>query len=151
VPLSKLVRPGGIIVIQDCYWAPLVQLTARLPLWTECASLIYQTFEHSGANVDLEHRLYQAFLDVPLPAPKVMIEIPTEDSPDIRRWVYDLFYTLYPRMQEYNLPITEVGELETLCRGSKPSLIARERLQCVSVSSELGRKWLDEDAAHLRD
>ena len=26
--LSKLVRPGGIIVIQDCYWAPLLQLTA---------------------------------------------------------------------------------------------------------------------------
>ena len=27
--LSRLVRPGGIIVIQDCYWAPLLQLTAR--------------------------------------------------------------------------------------------------------------------------
>jgi len=58
--LSKLVRPGGIIVIQDCYWAPLLQLTARLPLWTKCATLIHQTFERSGANVDMEHRLYRA-------------------------------------------------------------------------------------------
>jgi ubiquinone/menaquinone biosynthesis C-methylase UbiE len=112
--LSKLVRPGGVIVIQDCYWAPLLQLTARLPLWTKCASLIYQTFERSGANMDMEYRLYHAFLDAPLPAPKVMIEIPVGDSPDIRRWVYDLFCTLYPQMQEHNLPTTEVGELESL-------------------------------------
>jgi ubiquinone/menaquinone biosynthesis C-methylase UbiE len=112
--LSKLVRPGGVIVIQDCYWAPLLQLTARLPLWTKCASLIYQTFERSGANMDMEHRLYHAFLDAALPAPKVMIEIPVGHSPDIRRWVYDLFCTLYPQMREHNLPTTEVGELESL-------------------------------------
>jgi ubiquinone/menaquinone biosynthesis C-methylase UbiE len=112
--LSKLVRPGGIIVFQDCYWAPLLQLTARLPLWTKCASLICQTFECSGANMDMEHRLYQAFLDAPLPTPRVMIEIPVGDSPDIRRWVYDLFCTLYPQMEEHNLPTTEVGELESL-------------------------------------
>jgi ubiquinone/menaquinone biosynthesis C-methylase UbiE len=112
--LSKLVRSGGVVVIQDCYWAPLLQLTARLPLWTKCASLIYQTFERSGTNMDMEHRLYHAFLDASLPAPKVMIEIPVGDSPDIRRWVYDLFCTLYPQMQERNLPTTEVGELESL-------------------------------------
>jgi ubiquinone/menaquinone biosynthesis C-methylase UbiE len=112
--LSKLVRSGGVVVIQDCYWAPLLQLTARLPLWTKCASLIYQTFERSGTNMDMEHRLYHAFLDASLPAPKVMIEIPVGDSPDIRRWVYDLFCTLYPQMQEHNLPTTEVGELESL-------------------------------------
>ena len=58
---SKLVRPGGIIIIQDRYWAPLLQLTARLPLWAKCASLIHQTFELSGANMDMEHRLYRAF------------------------------------------------------------------------------------------
>ena len=38
--LSNLVHSGGIIVFQDCYWAPLLQLTARLPLWAKCASLI---------------------------------------------------------------------------------------------------------------
>ena len=64
--------------------------------------------------MDMEHRLYQAFLDASLPKPKVMIEIPVGDSPDIRRWVYDLFCTLFPQMQEHNLPTTEVGELETL-------------------------------------
>jgi protein-L-isoaspartate O-methyltransferase len=112
--LSKLVRPGGIIVIQDCYWAPLLQLTAGLPLWTKCATLIHQTFERSGAHMDMEHRLYRAFLGASLQAPKVMIEIPIGDSPDIRRWVYDLFCTLFPQMQKHNLLTAGVGELESL-------------------------------------
>ena len=30
--LSTLVRPGGVIAFQDCYWGPLLQLTAHLPL-----------------------------------------------------------------------------------------------------------------------
>ena len=112
--LTKLVRPGGIIVIQDCYWAPLLQLTAGLPLWKKCATLIHQTFERSGAHMDMEHRLYRAFLDASLHAPEVMIEIPVGDSPEIKRWVYDLFCTLFPQMQEHNLPIAGVGELESL-------------------------------------
>jgi ubiquinone/menaquinone biosynthesis C-methylase UbiE len=112
--LSTLIRPGGIIVIQDCYWAPLLQLTARLPLWTKCATLIHQTFERSGAIMDMEHRLYRAFLDASLPNPKVMIEIPVGNSPDIRRWVYDLFCTLFPQMQGHDLPTAEVGEIESL-------------------------------------
>jgi ubiquinone/menaquinone biosynthesis C-methylase UbiE len=30
--LSTLVRPGGVIAFQECYWGPLLQLTAHLPL-----------------------------------------------------------------------------------------------------------------------
>jgi 2-polyprenyl-3-methyl-5-hydroxy-6-metoxy-1,4-benzoquinol methylase len=40
--LSNLVRPGGIIVFQDCYWAPLLQLSSLLSLSTKCTSLIYR-------------------------------------------------------------------------------------------------------------
>jgi len=112
--LAKLVRPGGIIAIQECYWAPLLQLTAPLPLWTKCTSLIHQVFERSGANMHMERLLYQAFLDAELPIPKMMIEIPVGNSPDIRRWVYDLFCTLYPEMEKHNLPTNEVGDMESL-------------------------------------
>jgi 2-polyprenyl-3-methyl-5-hydroxy-6-metoxy-1,4-benzoquinol methylase len=83
--LSNLVRPGGIVILQDCYWAPLLQLTAHLPLWAKCASLIYRTFDCYGVNMDMEHHLYRAFLDAALPTPKMIIEIPVGNSPDIRR------------------------------------------------------------------
>jgi SAM-dependent methyltransferase len=112
--LSNLVHSGGIIVFQDCYWAPLLQLTAPLPLWAKCASLIYRAFEQSGANINMEHLLYRAFLDAGLPTPKMVIEIPVGDSPDVRRWVYDIFCTLYPQMHEHNLSTNAVGDLESL-------------------------------------
>jgi tRNA A58 N-methylase Trm61 len=112
--LSNLVLSGGVIVFQDCYWAPLLQLTARLPLWARCASLIYRAFERSGANINMEHLLYRAFLDAGLPTPKMVIEIPMDDSPDLRRWVYDIFCTLYPQMHEQDLSTSEVGDLESL-------------------------------------
>src|SRR6516165_7137452 len=105
---------GGIIVFQDCYWAPLLQLTAPLPLWAKCASLIYRAFERSGANINMEHLLYRAFLDAGLPTRKMVIEIPVGDSPDVRRWVYDIFCTLYPQMHEHNLSTNEIGDLESL-------------------------------------
>jgi ubiquinone/menaquinone biosynthesis C-methylase UbiE len=112
--LSNLVRPGGVIVFQDCYWAPLLQLSSLLPLSAKCTSLIYRAFERSGANMNMEHLLYRAFLDAALPTPKMMIEIPVEDGADMRRWVYDLFCTLYPQMKKYDLPTNEVGDLESL-------------------------------------
>jgi len=46
-----------------------------------------------------------------LPTPKMMIEIPVGDSAD-KRWVYDLFCTLCPQMEKYNLPTNEVGDME---------------------------------------
>jgi ubiquinone/menaquinone biosynthesis C-methylase UbiE len=57
--LVKLVRPGGIIAIQECYWAPLLQLAAPLPLWTKCTSLIHQVFERSGANMHMPARCWR--------------------------------------------------------------------------------------------
>ena len=132
--LSELVRPGGIVVIQDCYWGPLLQLTAGLPLWAKCASLIHQTFERFGANMDMEHRLYHAFLEASLPAPQVMIEIPVGDSSDLRRWVFDIFCTLYPQMQQHKLPTTEVGELESLLSRLEAKLDrARNLAPCVGL------------------
>jgi hypothetical protein len=63
--------------------------------------------------MDMEHLLYRAFLDAGLPTPKMMIEIPVGDSAD-KRWVYDLFCTLCPQMEKYNLPTNEVGDMESL-------------------------------------
>jgi protein-L-isoaspartate O-methyltransferase len=93
--LSNLVSPGGIIVFQECYWGPLLQLTAHLPLRAKCATLVHQAFERSGANVNMELLLYRAFLDAGLPAPKMLIEVPVGDSPEVTRWTYDIFCSLH--------------------------------------------------------
>src|SRR5258705_7599569 len=81
--LSTLVRPGGVVAFQDACWGPLLQLTAHLPLRAKCASLIHQTFQRSGANMDMELVLHRTFQAAGLPAPSMRIEVPVGDGPDI--------------------------------------------------------------------
>jgi hypothetical protein len=76
--------------------------------------MIYRAFERSGANMDMEFGLYRALQAAGLPAPRMRIEVPVGDEPDIARWVYDLFCSLLPHMLEEDLPSDMVGDLDTL-------------------------------------
>src|SRR5215472_5509014 len=46
--ISRLVRPGGVIVFQEPYWVPVLAHLARLPLWSATASLIDETMRASA-------------------------------------------------------------------------------------------------------
>lgn len=112
--LVDLLRPGGILAIQDAWWGPLLLVSADLPVRSKCATLIYQAFQSSGANVDMERVLFRTFQGAGLPAPTIKIEVPAGGDPDLIRWTYDLFCSLMPRMRQNNLPIDEVGDIRTL-------------------------------------
>jgi SAM-dependent methyltransferase len=112
--LSSLVRPGGIVAFQDACWGPLLQLTAHLPLRGQCASLIHQAFQRSGANMDMELVLYRTFQAAGLPAPSMRIDVPVGDGPEIARWVYDLFCSLRPRMPLSDLATSVFSDVESL-------------------------------------
>jgi len=112
--LVGLLRPGGILAIQDGCWGPLLVLSADLPIRSKCVTLIYQAFQSSGANMDMERVLFRTFQGAGLPAPTMKIEVPAGGDPDLIRWTYDLFHSLMPRMRQNNLPIDEVGDIRTL-------------------------------------
>jgi SAM-dependent methyltransferase len=112
--LVRMLQPSGVLAIQDACWSPFLQLMAHLPLRSKCASLIYQAFQRSGANMDMELVLYRTFQLAGLPAPNMRIEIPVGVDPDFARWVHDLFCSLRPRMDQYRLAYDEVGNLDTL-------------------------------------
>jgi len=48
--LAGLIRPGGLLAIQDAYWGSLLQLTAGLPLFSKCASLVFTSVSSSPAH-----------------------------------------------------------------------------------------------------
>lgn len=112
--LAKLLRPGGIMAIQDACWGPFLQLCSRLPLRSKCASLIFQSFERSGANMDIEFVLFRTLQEAGLPAPNMRLDVPVGRDPEFARWVYDLFCSLRPRMQQHNLPYEDAGDVTTL-------------------------------------
>jgi len=112
--ICEKLRPGGVVAIQDACWGPFLQLCSHLPLRSKCADLIYQSFHRSGANMDMEAVLYRIFQLAGLPAPNMCIEIPVGADPDFARWVYGLFCSLLPRMEQHHLAYDEVGNLDTL-------------------------------------
>ena len=139
--LSALVRPGGVVAFQDCYWGPLLQLTAHLPLRAKCASLIHQAFERSGANMDMEFLLYRTFQAAGLPAPRMRIEVPVGHGPEITRWVYDIFCSLRPRMQQHDLPSGSVGDLDSLLPRLEAELAGTKTLgACIGLVGAWSQK-----------
>jgi SAM-dependent methyltransferase len=112
--LSKLLRPGGVLAVQDACWGPFLQLTPHLPLRSKCASLLHQAFERSGANMNLELTLYRTFQDAGLPTPHMRVEVPIGEVSDSARWLYDILYSVRPQMQRQGLSCDAVGDFDTL-------------------------------------
>ncbi len=128
--LAALVRPDGVVALQDVWPASLFHLTAHLPLRSKCASLIYRTLERSGVHMDMELVLYRAFLEAGLPAPKFRIEVPVGDDPNVARWFYDLVCTLASRLEKDELAASGIGDLariETRGRKDRGEIICRKR------------------------
>lgn len=112
--LSRLVRPGGVVIFQEPSWVPALALLAKLPLWSAVASLIHETFLRSGANPEQGLALYRTFQEAGLPGPTMHAEMHLGKDPVIAQWFFDLLCTLLPKARELDLPIESVGSIDTL-------------------------------------
>jgi ubiquinone/menaquinone biosynthesis C-methylase UbiE len=139
--LSKLLRPGGVLVLQDACWGPFLQLTSRLPLRSKCASLIRQTFQRSGAHMDMELVLYRSFVEAGLPTPNMRVEVPVGSDPPFAEWICDLLCSLRPRMQQHRLPYESLGDFRTLLQRLEVEASAANVFgACVGVVGAWSRK-----------
>lgn len=112
--LCEQLRPGGVMAIQDASWGPFLALCSNLPLRSKCVQLVYETFQRSGAHMNMETVLFQAFQNAGLPAPSMRIDIPVGAEPDVRSYIYDLFCSLLPRMLQEHISSEGLGDIATL-------------------------------------
>ena len=138
--LSELVRPGGILALQESSWAPIFAISTHLPLWSAAASLMCETFQRSRANPEIGLALYRIFQEAGLPAPAMQMEIPLGDDPDFIRWMYDVICSLRPQIQQLNLSLGELGDFDTL----------PERLQAEVAASNGVASWMAVVGARAR-
>ena len=139
--ISQLVRPGGIVAFHEPCWTPILPLAAHLPLWSACACLIRDSLERSGGNTEMGLALYGTFQQAGLPAPTLQMEIPVGDSPAAALWIYDLFRTLLPQMQQLNLSLECLGNLDTLL-GRIQSEVEKSKtpIPCVALVGAWSRR-----------
>jgi ubiquinone/menaquinone biosynthesis C-methylase UbiE len=127
--ISKLVRPGGVIVFQEPTWVPVVAHLEPLPLWFATASLIDKTMRVS-ANHDMGAQLYHAFVEAGLPEPTVRMEMPMGKEPYLAQWYYDTLCSLRPQVEQLRMPIELLGPLDTLVQRLQTELSESETAAC---------------------
>ncbi len=112
--LATKVKPGGVLVFHEANWASFLSQAAHLPLRSLCGSLIFETFRRSGARTDMELALFRGFLNMGFSPPDLRLETPIGNDPETRRWVYDLFWTVWRRFDEFGISGAAVGDMATL-------------------------------------
>jgi ubiquinone/menaquinone biosynthesis C-methylase UbiE len=112
--LSQVVRPGGVLVFQEVSYAPLVALSAQLPLWSKALSLVQETLQRSGANTEVGIALHRIFREAGLPAPTMRMEVMLGIDSDFTQWIYSLLCSLRPQIEQHNLSLEPLGDFDTL-------------------------------------
>jgi protein-L-isoaspartate O-methyltransferase len=112
--LSQLIHPGGVIAFHEPCWTAILPLGTHMPLWSACASLICESLQRSGGNTEMGLTLCRIFRQAGLPTPNLQMEIPLAEGACSAAWIYDLLLTLLPQIRRLNLPLEDLGNLDTL-------------------------------------
>ena len=127
--ISRLVRPGGVLVFQEPTWVPVLAHLAALPLWFATASLIDKTMRAS-ANHDMGSELHHTFVQAGLPEPTVRMELPMGKEPYLAQWYYDTLCSLLPQVEQLRMPIESLGSLDTLVHRLQAELTESKTVAC---------------------
>jgi hypothetical protein len=103
-----------VVAFQEPWAASVLTLLQPLPLWSAVASIIPLTLRAAGANPELGLGLFDMFQDAGLPTPKVWQEIAMGRSSEDACWYVDTLRSLHSRAAALNLPVHELGDLDTL-------------------------------------
>lgn len=112
--LYGMLRPGGILALQEPTWKLWLAYTAHLPLRMAVTTAARDAFQAGGASTEMEQQLYQGFIAAGLHAPQLRVELPVGGSPEFRSLLPDLLGALMPNIISKGLPIGHLGDLNTL-------------------------------------
>jgi SAM-dependent methyltransferase len=112
--ISRVVRPGGVVVFQEGSWGPTIAVGARLPLWSRLLFVIRETFVQSGLHPELGLDLSRVFEAAGLRRPTMHVDIPLAMDASIAELEIDLFRTLRPAAEQHGVSLVGLGDLSTL-------------------------------------
>jgi len=112
--LCGMLRPGGILALQEPTWKLGLDYTVHLPLHLAVSKAARDAFQAGGACTEMEQQLYQGFIAAGLHAPQLRVELPVGNSPAVRRLLPDLLAAVMPNIISKGVPIDHLGDLDTL-------------------------------------
>jgi hypothetical protein len=109
-----MLRPGGLLALQEPTWKLWLTYTAHLPLRLSVTEAARDAFQAGGASTEMEQQLYQGFIASGLHAPQLRVEVPLGNSPEFRSLLPDLLAALMPNIISKGMPVNHLGDLNTL-------------------------------------
>jgi ubiquinone/menaquinone biosynthesis C-methylase UbiE len=100
--LTRLVRPGGVIVFHDKDFSNANPTWPPCRLWDECYALMTRLFEAAGTPPDFGRRLTRTFLDAGLPWPTLEAVGPTGGAPGsaLYPWLASCLLAVEPQLKQ---------------------------------------------------
>jgi SAM-dependent methyltransferase len=142
--LCGLLKPSGIIALQEPTWKIWLACTAHLPLRTAVTTLIRDTFLAGGVNTEMGVPLYQGFLAANLTPPRLRIDLPIGNSPEFRSLLFDLLLSIWSRAEAFGLPLDALGDATTLASRLDDELDAHKSFAAfVGLVGACARKRLE--------
>jgi SAM-dependent methyltransferase len=124
--MCDLLRPGGIMALQEPSWKIWLAYTSHLPLRMAVTTLLRDTFVAGGANTEMELPLHQGFMAANLTPPQLRLELPIGNSPEFRSLLYDLLLAVWARARTHGLPLDALGDPATLASRLEDELNANK-------------------------
>ena len=112
--LSQLLRPGGIMALQEATWKVWLAYTSHLPLRMAVTTLLHDVFRAGGAHTEMELPVYRGFIAAGLTSIALRVELPVGDSPEFRNLLHDLLLSVWARAEAFRLPLDKLGDPRTL-------------------------------------
>lgn len=112
--LCDMLRPGGILALQEPSWSIWLAHTSHLPLRSAVTRFIRDAFIAGGANTEMELPLYRGFIAAKLTPPQLRLDLPIGASPEFGDLLYDLLLTVCSRAGTNGLPLHALGDPTTL-------------------------------------
>ena len=112
--LYGMLRPGGILALQEPTWKLWLTYTAHLPLRLAVTEAARDAFQAGGASTEMEQQLYQGFIAAGVHAPQLRVEVPLGNGSQFRSLLPDLLAALMPGIIAKGQAIGHLGDLNTL-------------------------------------
>ena len=128
--LATHLRPGGIAAFQDIEFGPYTAaLHPDTPLANKLIGWARDTFERSGAHLDMGMRLYQTFIDAGLPEPTLHFEAPMGGPKNWPGYAYlaNSFRSILPLVEAYGIATAEEVDIDTLAERIQAEVAASKR------------------------
>lgn len=139
--LHALVRSGGALAFQEVSYPNMMSQNFHLPLRHAVLQLIHDTVTASGVRTQHELLLFRDFKAAGFSSPSLRNELLLGDDPAIRRYLFDLLLTLWPKAGELNVPRDKLGDLSTLAARLDAELDENNSFAtCISVVNAFARR-----------